>query len=524
MNNLKTDELILSIDAGTQSIRAAAVDLKGAIVAMVKTEIQLCYSSQPGWAEQQPEYYWLMLCQTCNELFRKHDAIKKSISAVAVTTQRNTLIDVDVNGKPLRPAIVWLDERKADAGNVIPWLLRPLLRLLKYDELIEGVVRDCEANWIRQNQPDVWEKTHKHLFLSGWFAFQLTGEFIDSTGNIIGYVPYDIKKSRWATSRLDPRRRLFPIENEKLPQLCKPTEILGRVTDKAAEETGIPKGLPVVAVANDKACEILGAGCTTPETACISLGTISTINTMNDKYIELKPFWPPYPSAIPDYFYTEVPVQRGAWMITWFKEEFGLQERLESAEKGISAEQLLDKLIQDIPAASMGLILQPYWTPAPDKAKCARGSIIGFSDTHKRAHLYRAILEGLVYALKEGAQLTEKKNGVPITGLRVSGGGSQSDSVMQICADIFTLPSHRPHTHETSLVGAAIGAAVGMKYHSGFQQAVNEMTRIGKTFLPIDGNVMIYKEMYERVYLRIYDRLLPLFREIQEITSAHKQS
>jgi len=185
---------------------------------------------------------------------------------------------------------------------------------------------------------------------------------------------------------------------------------------------------------------------------------------------------------------------------------------------------LLDKLIQDIPAASMGLVLQPYWTPAPDKAKCARGSIIGFSDTHKRAHLYRAILEGLVYALKEGAQLTEKKNGVPITGLRVSGGGSQSDSVMQICADIFSLPSHRPHTHETSLVGAAIGAAVGMKYHSGFQQAVNEMTRVGKTFLHIDGNVMIYKEMYERVYLRIYKGLLPLFKEIQEISDAHKQS
>jgi sugar (pentulose or hexulose) kinase len=513
----KNSEVILAIDAGTQSMRAAFVDLSGHILDIVKIPIQPCSAPQPGWAEQRPEYYWETFCGACRALFAKSPELKQRVQGVAVTTQRSTLVDVDKNGMPLRPAIVWLDERKAQAGKTIPGMLRPLLKLLKYDELVEGVVRDCEASWIRQNQPDIWERTHKHLFLSGWFAYRLTGEFIDSSGNIIGYVPFNIKKAQWA-HRFDPSCRLFPIEREKLPALVKPAGLLGNITAQACGETGIPQGLPVIAAANDKACEIIGAGCAAPDTACVSFGTISTINTQNSKYVELKPFWPPYPSAVPDSWYTEVAVLRGAWMITWFKEEFGLQEQLEAADKGVTPEELLDRLIEDLPPASMGLVLQPYWTPAPDKAKCARGSIIGFCDTHKRAHVYRAILEGIVFALKEGAQLTEKKNKTPISSLRVSGGGSQSDSVMQICADIFALPAQRPHTHETSLVGAAIDAAVGLKYFPDFPQAIKGMTRAGKVFEPMPGNAGIYKELFERVYLKMYKRLLPLFREIQDIT------
>lgn len=515
--NVETGELILAIDAGTQSIRAAAVDLRGNIQGIVKTPLEPCAAPHPGWAEQQPSYYWDMLCRSCRELFSKSPELKKRIAGVAVTTQRGTVIDVDANGTPLRPAITWLDERKAELGNTIPKAAWPVIKLLGYKDLVECVVRDCEARWLKQNQPEVWERTHKHLYLSGYFNYMLTGEFADSSGSIVGYVPFDIKKGRWS-SRRDPRCRLFPVERNKLPELVRPAEQLGCVTELASGQTGIPCGLPVIAAASDKACEILGAGCVSPETACISFGTISTVNTQGSRFVELKPLWPPFPAAVPDHFYTEVAVLRGAWMITWFKEEFGLQEQLEAAEKGVTAEQLLDRLIQDVPPAAMGLVLQPYWSPSPEKAKCARGSIIGFRDTHKRAHLYRAILEGLVFALREGAQLTEKKNKTRMTGLRVSGGGSQSDSVMQICADIFAMPSQRPHTHETSILGAAIDAAVGLKFYSDFPRAVNEMTRVGKVFEPIAANVDIYKRIYERVYLKMYKRLLPLFHEIQDIT------
>jgi len=179
---------------------------------------------------------------------------------------------------------------------------------------------------------------------------------------------------------------------------------------------------------------------------------------------------------------------------------------------------LLDELIRGVPPGSMGLVLQPYWTPGPELETYAKGSIIGFGDIHTRAHLYRAIIEGLAFALKEGAQLTERKNRVPITRVRASGGGSQSNEIMQVTADVFGLPVQRPHTHETAVVGAAIDAAVGLKLFPDFPHAVGAMTRVRDVFDPIPGHVELYRKLYERVYLKMYKQLLPLFEEIQAIT------
>ena len=513
----KPDELILAIDAGTQSVRAALVDLTGQIYDLVKTPIEPYFSARPGWAEQQPEYYWQMLGKTCRKLFDTSELPKDHIVAVTLTTQRSTFVNVDRDGNPLRPAIVWLDQRKADAKKILPALSVPVLKALRLYQFVEYVTQYCRSNWIQQNQPEIWDKTYKFLCLSGYLTYKIIGEFKDSAGNMIGTIPFDVKKFDWA-SKWDLKWKLFPIEEEKLPELVKPTELLGHVTHRASEETGIPQGLPVIAASNDKACDVIGAGCLTPDRACISFGTTATINTQNNRYVELRPFLPPYPSAIPGQFYSEVTVVRGLWMVSWFKEEFGLQERLQALEKEVPPEELLEKLLKDVPPGSMGLVCQPYWTPGPELAAYTKGAIIGFGDIHTRAYLYRSIIEGIVFALKEGAQLTEKKNQVPITTIRASGGGSRSDSIMQITADIFGLPVHRPHTSETSVLGAAIDAALGLKFFPDFQKAVAAMTRVQEIFEPIKNNEEIYQDLYQRVYLKIYKKLLPLFKEIQGIT------
>lgn len=510
-------ELILAIDAGTQSGRAALVDLKGEILRLIKIPIEPYFSENPGWAEQRPEYYWQVVCDSCRTLLQDAAGLIDRIVAVTITTQRGTYINVDRNGTALRPAIVWLDQRKASSAGIIPAAAVPLLKLLKLHELLQFATEYCRSNWIRQNQPDIWAKTHKFLCLSGYLTQRLTGEFRDSVGNIIGTMPFNVKRFAWARP-WDPKRRLFYIEPDKLPELVRPGELLGKVTAEASAATGIPAGLPVIAASNDKGCEMLGAGCLTPDTACISFGTIATINTQIRKYVELQRMMPPYPSAIPGEFYTEIGVTRGLWMVSWFKQEFGLQERLMAKGEGTQPEVLFDELIRGVPPGSMGLVLQPYWTPGPEVASYAKGSIIGFGDIHTRAHLYRAIIEGIVFALKEGAQLTEKKNGVPMTHVRASGGGSQSDEIMQVTADVFGLPVQRPHTHETSVVGAAIDAAVGLKFFPDFAAAVAAMTRISRVFEPIPAHVDLYRQLYERVYLRMYKQLLPLFEEIQKIT------
>jgi sugar (pentulose or hexulose) kinase len=206
-------------------------------------------------------------------------------------------------------------------------------------------------------------------------------------------------------------------------------------------------------------------------------------------------------------------------MVSWFKAQFGhLEQRLAEAEH-VEPEQLLDRLVSQAPAGSMGLVLQPYWSPGlKEPGPGAKGAIIGFGDVHTRAHVYRAILEGLAYALREGKERTERRSGVRITELRVSGGGSQSDRALQLTADVFGLPAARPHVYETSGLGAAMAAAVGAGLHSDFAAAVAEMTRLGRVFEPEPASREIYDRLYQRVYKRLYGRLAPLYEEIRKAT------
>jgi sugar (pentulose or hexulose) kinase len=167
----------------------------------------------------------------------------------------------------------------------------------------------------------------------------------------------------------------------------------------------------------------------------------------------------------------------------------------------------------------MGLTLQPYWSPGikipgPD----AKGAIIGFGDVHTRAHLYRAILEGLAYALREGAERTAKRTGVPLTSLRLAGGGSQSDAATQLTADVFGLPVARAHTHETSGLGAAIDGMVGLGLHPDVPTGAAAMVRVGEVRDPDPATHAVYDDLYRSVYRPMYDRLKPLYREIRRIT------
>ena len=510
-------ELVFVVDAGTQSIRSSLVGLDGDIQHLVRVPIEPYFSAHPGWAEQHPDYYWDKLCESSRRLFQESGVDRGRILAAAVTTLRSSVINVDKDGRPLRPAILWMDQRLAEVEGWPPaWMRLPMQAVGLYRRVAD-LIRNCEANWIRQNQPEIWERTHKFLLLSGFFHFKLTGNYTDSVGNTMGYLPFNLKTFRWA-DRWSPVWRLFPIERDKLPEQVQPTEPIGQITEQASRETGLPSGLPVIAAAADKACEILGSGCLTPEIGCLSYGTMATVGTATPRHVKLEPLLPPYPGAVPGEYHTEVSIMRGYWLVRWFKEEFGLREKLLAEERNVTPEMLFDEMIRSVPPGSMGLVLQPYWSPGIFTDHTAKGTITGFGEIHTRAHLYRSILEGLTYALKEGAMLIEKKNGVAMESLGVSGGGSQSPTVMQITADVFGLPAVRPHTYETSTLGAAIVAAVGLKLYDGFHDALNAMTRARDQFDPIPENSRIYEELFNRVYRKMYGRARPLLKEIQEIT------
>ena len=515
---MPAEPLILAIDNGTQSVRALLFDTHGNLVGKGKQEIEPYFSKEPGWAEQHPEYFWEQLGEACKLLWNSTEATPDQVAGVTVTTQRGTVINLDENGQPLRPAIIWLDQRHAKVEGPVkgPWGW--LFKLARLEDTINRFREKTQANWIAQNEPEIWSRTRHFLLLSGYLNYRLTGEFRDSTGSQVGYLPFDYKKHRWA-GRRDFKWLTMPVEPSMLPELVAPGETTGHLTDEACRHLGLAKNLPVIAAASDKACEILGSGGLTPDIGCMSYGTTATINTTSQRYVEPIRLMPPYPSALPGHYSTEVMIYRGFWMVSWFKREFGLREQKIAEQRGIEPEALFDELVKAVPPGSMGLMLQPYWSPGVRQpGPEAKGSIIGFGDVHTRSHIYRAILEGLAYALREGKEKIEKRSGVKIRKLRVAGGGSQSDAAMQLTADVFGLPAERPHTYETSGLGAAIDAAVGLGLHPDFDTAVANMTRVGDVFHPNKETRALYQQLYSEVYLKMYPQLQPLYRKIREIT------
>jgi len=504
---------ILAIDLGTQSARALIFNPQGDLLYKSQVHIEPYFSDKPGWAEQHVTVFWEAVCEACQKLWMMDGVNKDALAGVTLTTQRGTVINLDAQGNPLRPAISWLDQRRVDDLKPIGGMWGLLFKLLRIQGTVEYARQEAECNWLNRHQPDIMRKTHKYLLLSGYLTYRLTGQFVDSVGAQVGYVPFEYKNLDWYPPGHWKWQLFPPLTQDMMPDLVHPGTPLGEITPQAAAETGIPAGLKLIAAAGDKACEILGSGCIQSYQGALSYGTTATINTTHPRYLEVIPLVPAYPAALPQHYSFEIQIYRGYWMVSWFKKEFGHHEVRVAAERGIAPEALFDELVNQVPPGSNGLVLQPYWTPGvrvpgPE----ARGAIIGFSDVHTRAHIYRAILEGVAYALREATERSNKRTGIPITELRVSGGGSQSDAAMQLTADIFNLPASRPHTFETSGLGAAIDAAVGLGLHADFESAVAAMVRIKDTFQPNPQTHAIYEGLYQHVYKRMYKQLKGLYQ------------
>ncbi len=510
---------LLAIDVGTQSARAIVFDPQGQLLAKAQIPFDPPYvSPRPGWAEQDAEIYWDAAAAACRELWRQGELRPDSISGLALTTLRSTVVCADATGRPLRSAIVWLDQRKATRLPPLGLLRNGAFAVAGASRLIHHFQSEAEANWLAQNQAELWRATERFVFLSGWLTHRLVGEWVDSCGAQVGFVPFDYKRLAWAAPA-DFKWRAVALRKAQLPRLVAPGARLGTLTAAAAEALGLPTGLPVIAAAADKACEVLGCGALDADVAQLSFGTTATINTTQTRYVEVQRLLPAYPAALPGAWNTEIQIYRGYWMVNWFKREFAHREQAKAQELGVPVESLFDELVQRVPAGAMGLTLQPYWSPGvSDPGPEAKGAIIGFGDVHTRAHLYRAILEGLAYSLRGGREQIERRLRHPLRRFIAAGGGSQSDMAMQITADVFGSPIERPQLYETSALGAAINLAVGLGLYPDYARAVPAMTRSGRIFSPDAVAHKTYDALYREVYRELYSRLRPLYRRIRAIT------
>jgi sugar (pentulose or hexulose) kinase len=308
------------------------------------------------------------------------------------------------------------------------------------------------------------------------------------------------------------------VPQDKLLDVYPPGTVYGQVTKAAAAATGLPEGLPVVAGAGDKQCEVLGGGGIAPGQAYVAYGTLSCLcTTVYEQAViaESGGYWT-WGAAVPGAWHLEAGIV-GHWMVTWFRDEFCRDAVEEAGKRGVSPEQILNEEAAEIPPGAQGLVVFPYWRP-PSYLPQATGLMLGFHDAvHKRPHVFRAILEGIAFELRRGLEVFARDSGVPITDVVVGGGGSKSDLGMQATADIFGVPCKRPHTSETCALGAAISGAAGAGMYSSFAEAAQHMTRSASVFEPIPENVDLYDAMYEKVFTMVCPALAEVFKSITEI-------
>lgn len=510
------ERIVLAFDVGTQSTRALLINHYGEILGKKKIRHEPpYYSIQPDWAEQKADYYYQNICKAALALKEEKAGLWERIEAVSLTTIRDTVVCVDQEGRPLRPAILWLDKRKAQGKPKISQVTKMLFKAVGMDETAVVQFQKSYCNWIMQNEPEIWEKTEKYLLLSGYLIFRLTGRMADSAAGLVGHIPFDSQTRNWQRKGAL-TRPVFDIPPEKLCEVVESGEIIGRITKQASVDTGIPEGMKLIASGSDKACEILGLGCITKEKAAIGFGTTATITFTLDRYLEPERFIPPYASIIKGCYTPEIEIFRGYWLISWFKKEFAEKEVKQAEAFGLSAEELLNERLKEVPAGCDGLLFQPYFTPNITMPS-ARGAVIGFSDQHTRIHIYRAIIEGINFALMDGMRLMERRSGHEFKEIYLGGGGSQSDEICQITADMFGIPAIRVQTYEVTGIGCAMTAFVGIGAFAGYKEAVESMVHKKDIFLPDMNQHKIYAVLYEDVFKNIYGKLAPLYERLHEI-------
>ncbi|WP_127111849.1 FGGY-family carbohydrate kinase [Shimia sediminis] len=477
------DSYILAIDGGTQSTKVSLFDLSGRQVCAHSVRLRPMELYADGRAEHPDDDLWESLIAACRAMFDCFTGDKAAIIGVGLGSIRCCRALIGAEGKLAAPVQSWMDSR----------LSRPYAH---EDDAVRYVTT-----------------------ATGYLTHRLTGECRDTRANYVGPWPIDPVTLDWIEDRAQfdafttPRKMLF--------DLVDPATVLGRITDFASAATGIPRDLPVVATANDKAVEALGAGLSDDGTILVSLGTYITSMMMGaENRFDASAYFS-NPGALPgEFLYESGGIRRGMSTVTWIRDLMG-SDLVKAAEAaGLSPEAYLNQLAEaEVPPGCDGLYTVLNWLARPTHTH-ERGMMIGFNGAHKGPHMFRSVLEGIAMTMKNHAQAMCDELGAVPSRLIVSGGGSNGDLFMQIFADVFGIPAQRNEVNGSASLGAAICTALALGVYTDRQQAVANMVRPRDQFAPIPENVALYQAINRDVYSHLAAETDTLLQRSQEILQA----
>ena len=453
---------IIGIDSGSQSTKLMMYDTEGNVVCESKNDLRPMHQPKPGIVEHPDDDLWDSLCAAGKKLMAAFTGDQKDIIGIGLGAIRCCRVLLKADGTLAAPIMSWQDER---------------------------VSRPYE-----HTNPDVAYVTST----SGYLTHRLTGNFHDNVGNYFGQWPVDFKTWDWSFDEAIITK--FNLPHRMLFKLYKPGEIVGRISGPAAAATGFPAGLPLVCTTSDKAVEGLGAGLIDEHSAVVSLGTYITL-MINRGEMPKNPkhHWGIISSMPNLYIYECYGIRRGMWTVSWLRELLG-ESLIKNAHKaGRSPEDYLNMQAQKVPAGCDGLMTILDWLTNPWEP-FKRGMMIGFEAHMNYAYMYRSIIESIALIMKNNYDRMCGEIDVDIKRLIISGGGSNSDLIMQIFADVFGMPAHRNKINNAASIGAAINAAVATGVYDSYEAAVGRMVKTKDIFRPIPENVDMYVRYNQGVF------------------------
>jgi sugar (pentulose or hexulose) kinase len=464
---------LIGVDCGTQSAKVVIYDAHGDAVSEGRQRLRPMSRPRHGVAVHPDDDLWDSIAAASRQAIAGLQGVADEIAGVGLCTIRCCKAFLAADGSLVEPVISWMDDRAYQ-----PYL---------------------------PDDPVAFATTS-----SGYLGHRFTGELCDTAANNV-LLQWPIDTDTWQWSDDAALFEQFGVTREMMVELVMPGDVVGRVTAAAAEATGIPAGVPVVATANDKAVEMLGIGSLGDTKALISLGTyIAAMVHGAENHQTPANFWTNFACIPNQYLYESNGVRRGMWTLTWFLDLLGpeLAERAQSI--GLSREAYIEREAQQIPAGSDGLMTVLDWL-APTDRPFRKGTMIGFDARHTRGHLYRSILEAIALTMKHHVDAMCAELDVTLDEVVVSGGGSASPLFMQIFADVFGLPASRSMEAGGASLGAAICAAAATGVYSDIETAARQMTKGRAAFAPDLDNNIVYTGMNEAIYQHIRDATDPLF-------------
>ncbi len=507
--------MLIGVDLGTERAKAAVFDEEtGRFVAEARREYPTFFP-KPGWAEQEAEDWWRAVAYVIREVISKARINPGEVRGISISSQRETFVLVDGEGRPLIRGITWMDRRSLKQAE---WIRREVGVRSIYERT--GIVVDptftaTKLMWLKENRPEVVKKARWLLQPKDYIVYRLTGRVVTDYSAASRTMLLDVKRLDWSDSVLEDLG--LSDLSHVLPELHYSDEVIGEITEEAAKATGLLPGTPVTAGGGDRSCEVLGAGVLGPNKVEESTGSGSmTASTLYEPRLDPEMRAIVIAHVIRGRWSVEAGIATAGAILRWFRDNFARKTKEEAEAKGVSAYDVLADEAAKIPPGSEGLIALPFFAGArtPRWNPTAKGALLGLTTYHTRAHVFRAFMECVAYEIRKILEVLEEL-GVKSEELRLLGGGAKP-TWARIKAEVTGKRVLLLEVSDAALTGNAILAGVGTGIFRSYEEGVERLVKVKQVIEPDPRNVEVYNRYYA-VYERLVAALDPFWKEFVEL-------